>query len=342
VVTPMDIEMAMRTAIDAADAVRGLTSPNPWVGAVLIDAAGDVISSGATQPPGGPHAEVVALDRASGADLTEAVLIVTLEPCGHHGRTPPCVDRILTSGIRRVVVGITDPDPRVSGAGVDSLRAAGVHVDLGVLADQVTEQLWAYLHHRRTGRPYVVLKMAATLDGRVAAPDGDSVWITGAEARADVHRLRAHSDVVIVGSGTVSSDDPLLTVRDVAGPSPRRVVLGAVPAQARIRPCEEFSGDPEELFARLGEQGAVQVLVEGGANVAGQLHARGLIDRYVIYFAPALFGGNSARALLDGPTAPTMQELWRGELVSVERFGDDVRLDIVPRHTAHDGDVGNG
>ena len=320
----------MRAAMDAAASVHGQTSPNPWVGAVLVDSSGSIISTGATAPPGGPHAEVVALDGAGDVNLDGAVLVVTLEPCGHHGRTPPCVDRIIERGVRRVVIGAGDPDPAVNGRGVQALREAGVDVVEGVLVDEVSEQLAAYLHHRRTGRPYVVLKMAGSIDGRVAAPDGTSVWITGDEARCDVHRLRAQSDAVVVGSGTVGADDPQLTVRDVPGRDPRRIVLGAVPSGARVNPCEVHSGDPGELLNRLGDEGVLQVLVEGGPTVAAQWHGLGLIDRYVIYIAPAIFGGNRAREMFAGHTAATMADLWRGRLVSLQRFGDDVRVDIVP------------
>ena len=338
----LDIEAAMRAAMDAAASVHGQTSPNPWVGAVLVDASGVVISTGATAPPGGPHAEVVALDGASDSNLDDAVLVVTLEPCAHHGRTPPCVGRIIDSGVRRVVVGAGDPDPAVNGAGIEALRQAGVEVVDGVLVDEVTEQLAAYLHHRRTGRPYVVLKMAGSLDGRVAAPDGDSVWITGDAARRDVHMLRARSDAVIVGSGTVRADDPQLSVRDATGQDPRRIVLGAVPSDARVNPCEAYSGDPGTLLDRLGADGVVQVLVEGGPTVAAQWHELGLIDRYVVYIAPAIFGGNRARAMFAGQTAATMADLWRGRLVSLQRFGDDVRVDIVPVSDATDGAGQNG
>lgn len=321
----------MRAAMAAAASVRATTSPNPWVGAVVIDGDGTLISAGATAPPGGPHAEVVALDAAGDQDLSQAILVVTLEPCSHHGRTPPCTDMIIERGVGRVVVGSVDPDPAVSGAGLAALRSAGVEVLEGVLNDEVTEQLAAYLHHRRTGRPYVVLKMAASVDGRVAAPDGDSVWITGDEARRDVHQLRAESDAIIVGSGTVRIDDPQLTVRDVDGPDPRRIVLGSVDEQARVNPCEVYRGDPGELLDRLGADGVVQVLVEGGPTVAALWHEGGLIDRYVVYLAPVIFGGNSAREMFAGGSAGTMAELWRGKLVAVQRFGDDVRVDIVPR-----------
>ena len=317
-------EESMRHALAAAADVRGQTSPNPWVGAV-VEPGGHI---GATAPPGGPHAEIVALGRA-GASARGSTLYVTLEPCSHHGRTPPCAEAIVAAGISRVVIGVEDPDPHVAGSGIDHLREAGVEVEVGVLADEVGEQLRPYLHHRRTGRPWVVLKMAMTLDGRTAAPDGSSKWITGPEARADAHRLRAESDAVVVGAGTVRSDDPALTVRHVGGANPARVVLGHAPADARVQPAEELSGDPAELLDLLGAKGMIQVLVEGGATVAGELHRAGLIDEYVIYAAPALLGGDDGRPLLGGPGVATMAEVWRGRLVGVDRLGDDVRIRVL-------------
>ncbi len=206
----------MLRAVEAAERVRGRTAPNPWVGAVLV-VPGDSHAPttwfvGATARPGGPHAEVTALN-AAGDRARGGTLYVTLEPCAHHGRTPPCTVAVLEAGVARVVVGMVDPDPLVDGRGVEVLRSAGVEVEVGVAADVVGEQLAPYAAHRRTGRPWVVLKLAATLDGRIAAPDGSSRWITGEAARRDAHRLRAVSDAVIVGAGTVRADDPSLTVR---------------------------------------------------------------------------------------------------------------------------------
>lgn len=334
----------MLRAVEAAERVRGRTSPNPWVGAVLVPppAAGlpSGWTTGATAPPGGPHAEVAALD-AAGERARGGTLYVTLEPCSHHGRTPPCVDAIRAAGVRRVVVGMTDPDPQVDGRGIAALRAAGVEVDVGTAADAVAEQLAPYATHRRTGRPWVVLKLAATLDGRIAAPDGSSRWITGDEARLDAHRLRAVSDAVIVGAGTVRADDPALTVRlpeddpCFRGPDeqPARVVLGTVPDGAAVLPAVELSGPLEGVLDDLGARGLVQVLVEGGSRVAHDFHAGGLVDRYVVYLAPALFGGDDARPLFAGPGAATIDDLWRGEVRSVTSLGGDVRVDLAPSGT---------
>ncbi len=318
----------MQRAIELAATARTRTSPNPWVGCVIVATDGASFE-GATEPPGGPHAEVVAL-RAAGAKARGATLVTTLEPCSHHGRTPPCVDAIVAAGIARVVVGIQDPDPHVDGVGVDQLRAAGIEVRTDVGADAVHAQLAPYLKHRRTGRPFVVLKLAGTVDGRSAAPDGSSQWITGEPARRDAHRLRAESDAVIVGAGTVRADDPSLTVRHVVGRDPVRVVLGRAPEHAKVHPALELQGDLDGVLDELGRQGIMQAMVEGGATVAAAFHRAGLVDRYVLYLAPALFGGDDGRPLFSGPGAPTIDDLWRGRLISVDRLGDDIRLELEP------------
>ena len=231
----------MAQAVALAATVRASTTPNPWVGCVVVAADGGVFE-GATTPPGGPHAEVVALAAAAGR-ARGATLYTTLEPCVHHGRTAPCTGAIIEAGVARVVVGVTDPDARVSGRGITALEAAGIAVTQGVGAAAVTEQLAPYLKHRRTGRPWVVLKLAATLDGRTAAPDGSSRWITGEAARADAHRLRADSDAVLVGAATVRADDPELTARLDPEPlrQPLRVVLGRADQGARVQPAIELS-----------------------------------------------------------------------------------------------------
>ena len=326
----MDDLAAMALAIEQAASVRTQTSPNPWVGAVVLDENANQVGVGGTEPPGGAHAEVVAL-RSAGDAAQRGTLVVTLEPCSHHGRTGPCVDLIVAAGISRVVVGVLDPDDRVAGGGAATLRDAGVIVELGLLADQVSTQLQPYLQQRRTGRPYVVCKLAATLDGGIAAADGSSQWITGQAARTDVHRLRAESDAIIVGAGTIRADDPELTVRHIEGPDPLRVVLGHVPPDARVHPCLEWSGDVGSLMDELAERDIVQVMVEGGSAVVRSFHDQDLIDRYVIYLAPALFGGCDAVPLLSGPSAPSIDGLWRGRFVGMRAVGDDIRLDLVPR-----------
>jgi diaminohydroxyphosphoribosylaminopyrimidine deaminase/5-amino-6-(5-phosphoribosylamino)uracil reductase len=321
----------MRRALALAASVRTRTSPNPWVGAVVVPTEGDTVFEGATAPPGGPHAEVVALASA-GQHARGATLYVTLEPCAHHGRTPPCTGAIVAAGVARVVVAVLDPDPQVSGRGVAELQAQGVAVDVGVAADEAEALLAPYLKHRRTGRPWVVLKLAATMDGRIAAPDGSARWLTGDAARADAHRLRAASDAVLVGAGTVRADDPELTARLEPPPEhqPLRVVLGHAPDGARIHPALELSGEPGAVLDELGAKGVLQVLVEGGAQVAHDFHAAGLVDRYVLYLAPALFGGDDAVPMFRGPGAVRVDDLWRGRVVSVTPLGADVRVELAP------------
>ncbi len=333
--TVPDDDARMGQALEAAATSRRRVAPRPWVGAVVVPAGepdhpGFV---GATDGRTGPHAEVVAL-AAAGEAARGGTLYVTLEPCSHHGLTPPCADAVVEAGLARVVIALTDPDPQVAGRGIDRLREAGIEVHVGVGAEAAGEQLAPYLHHRRTGRPYVVMKLAATLDGRTAAPDGTSQWITGPDARLDAHRLRADSDAVLVGAGTVRVDDPALTVRlpdGERGPDdtePLRVVLGRAPAGAAVHPCLELDGDLPAILDELGGKGVLQLLVEGGAGVAHAFHRAALVDRYVVYFAPALFGGDDARGLFAGPGAPTIDELWRGRIVSLRRLGDDLRVDL--------------
>ncbi len=323
-------EARMAEAVAAAATVRARTSPNPWVGAVLVTPDGASFT-GATEPPGRRHAEIVAIDAAGEVgDTVGATLYTTLEPCCHQGRTGACTDAIIRAGVTRVVAGIEDPDPHVAGEGMARLRAAGISVDVGVGDNAVRRQLAPYIKHRTTGRPWVVLKLAASLDGRTAAPDGSSRWITGPEARADAHRLRAESDAVIVGAGTVRADDPSLTVRDTQGDDPLRVVLGTAPPDANVHPCVQLDGPVEDVLDELGRRGVVQAMVEGGATVAGEFHRRGLVDRYVLYLAPALFGGDDARPLMHGAGSPTIDDIWRGRITSVDRLGDDVRIELEP------------
>lgn len=322
-----DIE-AMRQAIDLASAVRASTSPNPWVGCVIESTDGRIFT-GATEPPGGRHAEAVAVE-AAGDAAEGATAWVTLEPCSHTGRTDPCADLLVSAGVRRVVVAVEDPDPRVSGAGLDRLRDAGIEVELGVLGDDVRLQLAPYIKHRTTGRPWVILKLGASIDGRTGAPDRTSKWITGGAARADAHKLRAESGAVVVGAGTVRADDPALTVRHIEGADPIRVILGTAPPEARVQPALEFSGELTELLDDLGDRGVLQVLIEGGATVAGSFHRAELVDQYVIYLAPALFGGDDAQPMFRGPGVETIDDLWRGVITHTEALGGDLRVDMVP------------
>ena len=321
-------QQSMREAVHVAASARLTCRPNPWVGAVLVCPDGRRFS-GFTQPVGQAHAEIQAL-RAAGDAARGSTLCVTLEPCNHHGRTPPCTEAIIESGIARVVVAIEDPDTRVSGTGIARLRAAGIQVDVDVCANEVREQLAAYLHHRRTGRPFVVLKLAMTIDGYIAAKSGSGGWITGEAARRRVHEMRAESDAILVGAGTVRADDPQLTVRDALGSSPQRIVLGTAPHDARIHPCLEWQRTLPELLEHLGSNGVLQLMVEGGAKTAASFHEAGLVNRYVFHIAPAVMGGGDAVPAFAGDTAATLADVWRGRLVSTRALGDDVEVVIKP------------
>lgn len=329
----------MGRAIENANNARLMAPPNPWVGAVVANATR--VYDGWTQRVGSDHAEKMAL-KAAGADAAGATLYTTLEPCNHHGRTPPCTDDIIAAGLARVVIAIEDPDPLVAGKGVHQLREAGIEVTLGVGSAPVKRQLAVYLHHRNTGRPWVILKLAASLDGRSAAPDGTSQWITGPEARSDGHSLRAQSDAILVGAGTLRIDDPKLTVRDYDPPpgldlddvQPLRVVLGKAPADAAAQPVLELDGDLGDVLDELGRRGVMQLLVEGGAMVTGAFHQAGLVDAYVIYMAPALFGGDDALAMFRGSGAQTIDDVWRGRIVNVAQLGADLRIELRGRSKA--------
>lgn len=329
-------EQAMQLAIATAAQARLRSRPNPWVGAVITNRSG-VVSTGATAQPGGAHAEIAALS-AAGKDSHGATLYTTLEPCSHTGRTGPCTEAIIAAGIARVVIGVQDPDENVSGSGVAALRAAGISVDVGTCGAEVSQQLAPYLHHRRTKRPYVILKMACTIDGRTAAPDGTSQWITGQDARRRVHELRAESDAILVGAGTVRTDDPYLTVRGVEGVSPRRIVLGKIDSGAHVHPCLEWEDEISTLLDKLGAEDVLQLLVEGGPKVAASFHELGLVNRYIMHIAPAIAGGNSARSVIDGTAATSMASIWRGRFVATSKLGDDIELILEPNIQATGND----
>ncbi|GAA5102435.1 bifunctional diaminohydroxyphosphoribosylaminopyrimidine deaminase/5-amino-6-(5-phosphoribosylamino)uracil reductase RibD [Haloechinothrix salitolerans] len=336
----MTPEQAMRDAIALSEAVRGTTSPNPPVGAVICDADDVVVGRGATQPPGGPHAEVMAL-RGAGERARGGIAYVTLEPCAHHGRTPPCADALLDAGVRAVHYAVADPTPAAQG-GSAVLEQAGVTTTQGLLADDVRRgPLRAWLHFVRTGRPHVTWKYAATLDGRVAADDGTSRWISGEPARAEVHDLRTKIDAIVAGTGTVLVDDPRLTARDADGRltdrQPLRVVVGtrALPESARVLDDSAdtvviATHDPDKVLTELADRGVVDVLLEGGPTLAGAFAKAGRIDRLLAYIAPALAGAGPA-ALGDAGVS-TVTDMHRWVVEEVTMTGDDVRVSAVPAH----------
>lgn len=318
----------MAIAIAEGERARLHAPPNPWVGAVLVDHDGVIVGQGHTQVPGEAHAEIVALAQA-GERARGATLYVTLEPCSHTGRTGPCTEAIIAAGVARVVIGVPDPDPRVSGAGISQLTAAGLDISVGTGEEEIAQQLAAYLWHRRTGRPYVVAKVASTLDGAVAMADGSSQWITSEAARQDAHVLRAQSQAIVVGAGTVRRDDPALTARlDHITLEPLRVVLGQAPAGAKVHPCLERSGDLGHLLDELGELDVLQVLIEGGPTTISAFLEAGLVNHLAWYVAPAFAGAQGSLGALSDLTTPTISALRRGHLVGVRRIGEDVRIDV--------------
>ncbi len=353
----------MRLALAEASKGLGRTSPNPSVGAILVR-DGRVVGVGHTGHGGVPHAEAVALADA-GAAAAGADLYVTLEPCDHVGRAPPCAPAIVQAGVARVFIGSLDPNPIVSGRGLRRLEGAGIPVEVGLLGSECDALIEPWSLFIREGRPWVVAKVASTLDGRIATRSGGSRWITGEAARERVHRLRDEVDAVIVGRGTVELDDPLLTTRLPGGRDPIRVILDsrlqiasearlfhssspartlvacAGPADpsraerlrgagAEILECPDRAGrvDLEALLAKLAARGVVQVLVEGGAQVFGAFLEAGLVDRLLLHYGPKVFGGGPAWT--DAPAAVSVADALGFELRQAELVGGDLLVDARP------------
>jgi diaminohydroxyphosphoribosylaminopyrimidine deaminase / 5-amino-6-(5-phosphoribosylamino)uracil reductase len=330
---------AMRRALDLARSPGVPRGPNPRVGCVLLDAAGTIVAEGYHRGAGGHHAEVDAL-LAAGGRARGSTAVVTLEPCNHLGRTGPCADALIAAGIARVVFGQRDTNP-VARGGAETFRAAGVDVEGGVLADEARTVNPTWTFAMEHGRPFVTWKFAATLDGRSAAADGTSRWITSPEARADVHRLRAECDVVLVGTGTVLADDPRLTVRgedDAAVPHavrPLRAVMGLRPIPARAAVLDDAAEtvhlatrDPEQALRDLFVRDRQHVWLEGGPTLAGAFVHAGVVDRVVAYLAPALLGAGAA-ALADAGVT-TVSRAVRLDIDDVTRMGPDLRITARP------------
>lgn len=351
----------MRRAVRLARRTARTTSPNPPVGAIVLDQAGVVVGEGFHAGPGEAHAEIVALEQA-GPAARGGSLIVTLAPCTKHGRTPPCVDAVLAAGVRRVVIGSRDPNPLEMASSIERLRSAGVEVVEGIGKRLTDELIGGFTSLMQSGRPRFTAKLALTLDGRTAAADGSSRWITGPEARREVHRMRGAADAVLVGASTVIQDDPELTVRlrRYAGPQPRPIVVdstGRTPPDAAVfkRPgamvlttdaCPdlvkhryEASGaevvvlpavrDRVDLVAAstaLGGRGMLDVFVESGPTLVGALVDVRLIDRLVVYLAPKLLGAHGAPAIA-GLLIPSIADAIDLQFESVRRVGADLRLE---------------
>ena len=328
---------ALRHAFALAQ--RGPRGVNPQVGAVILSPAGEVLAEGWHHGAGTPHAEIDALSKLGPDAARGATAVVTLEPCNHTGRTGPCAVALIEAGVARVVYAVDDPG-EVSSGGSARLRDAGVEVEGGVLRDQGEELIGSWLTVQRLGRPHVTLKWAQSLDGRAAASDGTSQWITGPEARADVHRRRSLADAIVVGTGTVLADDPALTARREDGglyeDQPRPVVVGvrAVPQEARVRkhprPFMQDEGeDLRDLLDRLRELGAQRVFIEGGPTLAASFLRQGLVDELLAYIAPTLIGGD--RLAVGDIGVATISQQRRLDITGVDRLGDDILVTLTPQ-----------
>jgi diaminohydroxyphosphoribosylaminopyrimidine deaminase/5-amino-6-(5-phosphoribosylamino)uracil reductase len=360
----MDDPDFMQMALDLAIGGEGYTSPNPMVGAVLVN-EGRVIGSGLHERVGGPHAEVNAIDAAGG--LAEgATLYVTLEPCNHTGRTPPCTAKILRAGIRRVVIAMLDPNPKVAGGGADFLKQRGVQVEIGVCREQAQKLNEAFIKYVSTGRPFVITKCAATMDGRIATRTGDSRWVTGQKARQFVHRLRHAVDAVLVGIHTVQKDDPSLTTRlpDGRGKDAVRIILdthlsispdarllqqssnadtilvvGKAVSPHKVRAFEKTGTrviraelhngliDLDELMDRLGALQLTSLLIEGGSRVLASAFKAGIVDKVFFFYAPKILGGDDGVPICSGPGPELMRQSIAVSDVSVHRFDDDILVE---------------
>ena len=346
----------MRRALQLAALAEGQTSPNPLVGAVVLDAQGALVGEGFHAKAGQAHAEVGALAQA-GARAQGGTIIVTLEPCCHQGRTPPCVQAVIAAGIQRVVVALTDPDPRVAGGGIQRLRDAGLEVITGVLEAEAAQQNRAFVHRVQTGRPWGLLKWAMSLDGRTALPNGESQWISSPPARGWVHQLRAGCDAVIVGGGTLRADNPLLTSRGGRSPEPLRVVLSRsldLPAQAQLwdtslaptllahgpgsagrplpegpEPLELFASEPLDLLHALAERGCNRVLWECGPALAAAALQQGCVQELAVVIAPKLLGGTLARTSLGDLGFSAMDQVIPLSALKAERLGSDLLLQAI-------------
>ena len=344
----------MRRALHLAALAEGQTSPNPLVGAVVLDAQGVLAGEGFHAKAGQAHAEVGALAQA-GERAKGGTIIVTLEPCCHQGRTPPCSEAVIQAGIQRVVVALKDPDPRVAGGGIQRLRDAGLEVITGVLEEEAAQQNRAFVHRVQTGRPWGLLKWAMSLDGRTALTNGESQWISSPPARAWVHQLRAGCDAVIVGGGTVRADNPLLTSRGARSPEPLRVVLSRsldLPTQAQLwdtslvptllaygpgcadralpqgpESLELLASEPLDLLQVLAERGCNRVLWECGPALAAAALQQGCVQELAVVIAPKLLGGTLARTPLGDLGFTEMDKVMALSDLHAQRLGRDLLLE---------------
>lgn len=354
----------MKQALQLAKTGKGQTSPNPAVGAVLVK-EGRVVGIGAHLKAGKAHAEVHALNMAGG-DAQGATLYVTLEPCSHNGKTPLCADLLIKKEIHRAFVATVDPNPRVAGRGIDQLRKAGIHVEVGLLQQEADELNEVFFHYIRTGRPFVTLKSAVSLDGKTATVSGESQWITGEAARDDAHSYRHECDAILVGVNTVITDNPRLTTRlSAAGKNPIRVILDhqlRTPIDANVitdgeaqtwmvtdgslsqKRCESYrqygvkiivlqgeGAEIDSLLERLAAEGITSLLVEGGATVNDSFLRAGAVNQVVTYIAPKLLGGESAPTSFSGAGITHLANGLGLSFESVETLGEDLKIVSKPK-----------
>lgn len=357
----------MRLALDLASSAKGKTNPNPVVGAVLVN-DGVIVGTGLHRRAGEPHAEVHAFHMA-GEHAKGATLYVTLEPCSHYGKTPPCAKLVKESEVSRVVVAMQDPNPAVAGRGIKLLRDAGIEVEVGVLGNEAKKINERFIHNMLTKRPFVISKFAMTLDGKLATHSGHSKWITGEAARADVHELRNEVDAILVGVGTVLADNPSLTTRlpEGGGKNPVRIILDShlrTPLHANVMQTEEadtiivttVDNDLEiiklyeekgisfiyvslddnrlnlqEMLEKIYKRGITDVLVEGGANINASFLRAGLIDKYFIYIAPKLLGGQNSLTPFTGDDVEMMDAAMLVSFEEIQKFGEDIRITAYPK-----------
>ncbi len=332
----------MARALELARRGIGQVTPGPLVGCVIVSPSGEITGEGFYLFAELNHAETIALAQA-GEKARGGTAYVSLEPHAHHGRTPPCTDALIAAGIKRVVAPIEDLNPKVSGKGFAHLRASGIQVQTGLLADEATQINEAYLHFMRTGLPFVHLKLAVSLDGKIATRTGDSRWVSGPESLARVHELRHQYDAILVGAKTAVIDDPLLTDRSGL---PRRQPLVRVvlddkkqlsPAAKLLTSTAEgpvlvLSGDPLPVLKQLAERSIQSVLIEGGATTAGRFFDAGLVNKVTFFMAPKIVGGTAAPGAIGGSGVEKMADAWELERVAVVQRGKDLEISGYPRY----------
>lgn len=355
----MNNELLMKRALRLAAKARGMTSPNPMVGALIVK-EGEIISEGFHRKTGTPHAEALAIGRA-GENAVGSTLYVTLEPCCHtEKRTPPCTKAVINAGIKKVIIGMIDPNPKVSGKGISELQKAGIETTSGILEAEAKKLNESYIKYITTGKPLVILKVAMTLDGKIATPKGQSRWITSEKSRRMVHRLRSSIDAVMTAIGTVKADDPQLTARIKGGRNPLRIIIDPdleIPLNSKVLqvPPEttiiarksaaekkkkillnrgvqiiEYKGEKvnlQWLMKKLGEKEITSVLIEGGSSLNAHALKEGIVDKVMFFIAPKIIGGKESFPAVGGESFRRLEEAYRLKDVKIKRVGEDILIE---------------